>query len=547
MATMDLGRIRLFWKGTFDETAAYVYLDAVVYNGSSYMCNSATGTIAGEIPGASAKWVLIAAKGEQGVKGDTATVTIGNVATGEAGSEVIVKNVGTENDAILDITIPQGIQGIQGIQGEAATISVGTITTGEAGSAAVVENVGTANDAIFNFVIPQGIQGIQGPKGEKGDPFAVFKTYLSVSEMEADAANVPDGKFVMIAGDVEEVDTGKLYVKAGEAFEFITDLSGAQGIKGETGKDATVTLNAQSGIVAANVQGTIQNLGSEGDADFLIQVPKGATFVPSVSEDGVISWTNDGGLENPAEVDITGPQGIAATIEVGSVTTVASDADAKVENVGTKEEAVFNFEIPQGKAATVQVGEVTTGAAGSQATVTNVGTAEDAIFNFAIPQGVKGDTATIAIKSVTTGAAGSEASVVNVGTANDAELEIVIPRGDKGETATVEVGNVTTVASDKQATVKNVGTENDAIFDFEIPQGKAATVKVGSVVTGEAGSQATVTNVGTAEDAEFNFVIPQGVKGDKGDKGDEGQSIVGATIDENGHLIIQYGFLSEQA
>lgn len=36
----------------------------------------------------------------------------------------------------------------------------------------------------------------------------------------------------------------------------------------------------------------------------------GATFIPSVdSESGVISWTNDRGLENPEPVNITGPAG----------------------------------------------------------------------------------------------------------------------------------------------------------------------------------------------------------------------------------------------
>lgn len=35
----------------------------------------------------------------------------------------------------------------------------------------------------------------------------------------------------------------------------------------------------------------------------------GATFIPSVSEDGVLSWTNDGGLEDPEPVDIKGPKG----------------------------------------------------------------------------------------------------------------------------------------------------------------------------------------------------------------------------------------------
>ena len=35
----------------------------------------------------------------------------------------------------------------------------------------------------------------------------------------------------------------------------------------------------------------------------------GVTFIPSVSEDGIISWTNDGNLPNPDPVNIMGPQG----------------------------------------------------------------------------------------------------------------------------------------------------------------------------------------------------------------------------------------------
>ena len=35
----------------------------------------------------------------------------------------------------------------------------------------------------------------------------------------------------------------------------------------------------------------------------------GATFTPAVSADGTLSWSNDKGLENPAPVNIKGPQG----------------------------------------------------------------------------------------------------------------------------------------------------------------------------------------------------------------------------------------------
>lgn len=36
----------------------------------------------------------------------------------------------------------------------------------------------------------------------------------------------------------------------------------------------------------------------------------GATFIPHVSEDGTVYWTNNGGLPNPTPVNIMGPQGL---------------------------------------------------------------------------------------------------------------------------------------------------------------------------------------------------------------------------------------------
>lgn len=47
--------------------------------------------------------------------------------------------------------------------------------------------------------------------------------------------------------------------------------------------------------------GSGQNPGQDGE--------DGATFTPAVSTDGTLSWTNDKGLENPAPVNIKGPQG----------------------------------------------------------------------------------------------------------------------------------------------------------------------------------------------------------------------------------------------
>ena len=85
----------------------------------------------------------------------------------------------------------------------------------------------------------KGEQGIQGPKGEKGDPFAVAKTYPSVAAMNAGFATdgVKEGGFVVInTENVEDEDNAKLYVKGKSAYTFLTDLSGAQGMKGPQGE-----------------------------------------------------------------------------------------------------------------------------------------------------------------------------------------------------------------------------------------------------------------------------------------------------------------------
>lgn len=40
-----------------------------------------------------------------------------------------------------------------------------------------------------------------------------------------------------------------------------------------------------------------------------LQGEQGATFTPSMSENGTLSWTNDRGLDNPSPVNLTGPPG----------------------------------------------------------------------------------------------------------------------------------------------------------------------------------------------------------------------------------------------
>ena len=49
-----------------------------------------------------------------------------------------------------------------------ATIAVGTVTTGDAGTSASVTNSGTNSNAVFDFVIPRGADGARGDNGTNG-------------------------------------------------------------------------------------------------------------------------------------------------------------------------------------------------------------------------------------------------------------------------------------------------------------------------------------------------------------------------------------------
>ena len=78
-----------------------------------------------------------------------------------------------------------------------------------------------------------------------GEPFTIKKTYSSVAEMNADFNNMQLGDYVMIASTVEVEDNAKLYTRGESQWIFITDFSGATGIRGETG----LTPNIQIGTV----------------------------------------------------------------------------------------------------------------------------------------------------------------------------------------------------------------------------------------------------------------------------------------------------------
>ena len=152
--------------------------------------------------------------------------------------------------------------------GKPTPIAIGTVTSGEV---PMVSNSGTNTDVVLNFVLPKGDkgdkgdQGIEGPQGPVGAPFQVKKIYDSVEAMNADysGSDVAVGEFVLIdTGNVQDPDNSKLYVKGTTQYDFVTDLSGAQGIQGPQGNpgapagfgNITATVDNTTGTPQVSVQ-----------------------------------------------------------------------------------------------------------------------------------------------------------------------------------------------------------------------------------------------------------------------------------------------------
>ena len=165
-------------------------------------------------------WVKKSTQGPKGDKGETGAVGPKG-ADGKSAYEVLVAQPGNagknEQEYLASLKGDKGETGAAGAKGD----------RGETGA-----------------VGPQGAEGAQGPagqKGEKGDPFSIAKVYKSVAEMNSGYAadGVPQGGFVVInTGNVEDEDNAKLFYKGTAKYEYLTDLSGAQGMtgpKGETG------------------------------------------------------------------------------------------------------------------------------------------------------------------------------------------------------------------------------------------------------------------------------------------------------------------------
>lgn len=93
-----------------------------------------------------------------------------------------------------------------------------------------------------------------------------------------------------------------LIFKMSDGTSKTISFTAPQGERGEKGEQGEPGPQGERGLT-----GETGAMGLQGENGWPGE--DGATFTPHVSEDGVLSWTNDGELNNPTPVSIKGAKG----------------------------------------------------------------------------------------------------------------------------------------------------------------------------------------------------------------------------------------------
>jgi len=113
---------------------------------------------------------------------------------------------------------------------DSISVTVGTTTTGAAGSSASVVNSGNQFDAVLDFTIPQGIQGVQGIQGIQGAPGVVTATSPATYDAPTQTVGVDQTAIAIqpsqVAGTAVVDNDSRLMLAGGATGQVLTKVSG---------------------------------------------------------------------------------------------------------------------------------------------------------------------------------------------------------------------------------------------------------------------------------------------------------------------------------
>ena len=211
------------------------------------------------------------------------------------------------------------------------------------------------------------VQGVYAQAQAQAQSAAVSATAAAKSENSAAASanaatNSAQSASTSAASAAENARLSEGYKTAAETAKTDASLYATNAKTSENSASASKETAQSAATTASNFATNARNSASEAktykdNAKTYMDNAKNYSenvnvYLPSVSSDGVLSWTNKAGLTNPASVNIKGAKGsagTAATITIGSVTTGAAGSNASVTNSGTASNVVLNFTLPRGK------------------------------------------------------------------------------------------------------------------------------------------------------------------------------------------------------
>lgn len=331
-------------------------------------------------------------RGEKGAEGPTGP----QGPKGEKGDKGDPGEKGVDGTVAFESLTPEQKESLRGISITAVSIDTNgnlTITFSDGDS----ENVG-------NIIGPQGPQGPkgdkgdvgpvgpQGPRGEKGEQGndGTSLNILGTKESEADLPlSAEKNDAYLINGEMWVFDgtnwnnAGRIQGPQGPQGpvgpQGPKGDPGPQGIKGDPGEKGEQGIQGLKGDTGLQgPQGPVGPKGEQGDAGV-----RGITFTPVVDSRGNISWSNDGGLENPQTVNITGPQG---------------DTGAKGDTGPRGDTGAKGDTGPQGEKGTTFIPSVDTD--GNISWSNTDGIANPETVNIKGPKGDKGSDATVPIATI---------------------------------------------------------------------------------------------------------------------------------------------------
>lgn len=214
-----------------------------------------------------------------------------------------------------------------------------TQSTAAGGSTPIT--IKTTNGDIKTFSVLNGTNGTNGAAGSNGtNGQSISSVTLSGTYTAASAA-----------ANYYKVNVGSTCVGS---FSVQNGAAGSNGTNGQSISSVTIsgTYNENSG--ATNYYNV--SVGSTCIGSFSVKNgavgatgPTGYYFTPSVSSDGILSWTNNGSLTNPASINIKGPTGatgqsISSVTISGTYTATSGAANYYKVNVGTTCIGVFSVQ-----------------------------------------------------------------------------------------------------------------------------------------------------------------------------------------------------------